>query len=106
MFTIDTSKLTQIERDALTAAARRERPDDPAYTGEEHLKANVTAMLGAAVKAYFDEQRATLETLGFKLLNVPPERRAELVRLLDEAQPVATGPAEQAPAEQAPAEEV
>ncbi|HEX8556736.1 MAG TPA: hypothetical protein VF668_01465 [Pyrinomonadaceae bacterium] len=87
MVTIDYTELTQIERDALDAAARRERPDDAEYTGEDHLKANVAAMLGAAVKAYFDEQRPGLESLGFKLLNVSPALRADLIRQLEEAQP-------------------
>lgn len=100
MITIDYTNLTQIERDALDAAARRERPGEEAYTGEEHLKANVAAMLGASVKAYFDEQRPGLEELGFKLLNVTPEKRAELVRQLDEAQPPPQPPAEQAEAEE------
>lgn len=89
MINFDYSKLTQVERDALDATARAGRPDDPTFTGAAYLRLAIEGIVERAVDAYVEQQKPELQTLAVKLLNVPPEVRADLIRQLEEAQPAA-----------------
>jgi len=82
MISIDFTKLTRLERDALTFAAN---PEGAAVvTAEEHLRANVEAFVNTALELYIHNKLPGLRLLAIQFLGTDDARQKEIRRLLDE----------------------
>jgi hypothetical protein len=86
---IDTSRMTILERDALTAAALRENPEAPAGA-EGLLQSNLDAVLRAAVDSYVAENLPSLRATALDFLTIPAAARVELLGHLAELKKAST----------------